>query len=128
MKKIILFFIGASLVLGSIAHAETRIDGLPQGASVVTSVSVTCNDAGDTCAYTAGRVVQHYITAGTDGTADTMTVTVGVEGDTHDFTLVGGTDDVVIDVNAGTDLTLTGASEESVTYRYNATTAQWHII
>lgn len=91
------------------------------------TTAVTCADATDTCAYTS-TAQQHWITAGTDATGDTMTVTAGVAGQTVTFTLVGGTDDVTIDVSTGSDSTLTGGSSDSVTYRFNANNSTWYVI
>ena len=98
------------------------------GSMAVSTADVTCTDADDVCIYNTAKA-QLWITAGTDATGDTMTVTAGsVAGETRTFTLVGGTDDVTIDVSTGTDSTLTGASEDSVTYRWDATTTTWRII
>ena len=100
------------------------------GALIVSDVDVSCNDGDDTCAYTSATV-QHWITAGTDATGDTLTVeacAAATSGKTQDFTLVGGTDDVTIDVPSGTDTVLTGGTNESVTYRCNGTTTTWYVI
>ena len=98
------------------------------GSMAVSTADVTCTDADDVCIYNATKA-QLWITAGTDATGDTMTVTAGsVAGETRTFTLVGGTDDVTIDVSSGTDSTLTGASGDSVTYRWDLTNTTWMII
>jgi hypothetical protein len=120
------------IVLGTAAYPDMfKVDNVGSisnsGILKPSTVNVTCEDTGDTCAYSA-TITQHWITAGTDATGDTMTVGAGAEGDTHTFTLVGGTDDVVIDVSTGTDTTLTGASGDSVTYRYDSNASTWRII
>ena len=100
------------------------------GALQVSTEAVTCNDDGDTCAYSAA-VVSSRLTAGTDTDADTVTVTDGTDGQRRTFTVVAGTDDVVVDImtngSAAANVTL-DAVGDSVTIEYMATGDTWWII
>jgi hypothetical protein len=95
-----------------------------KGKFILSTVEVTCADATDTCSYNA-NIYQHWLTAGTDTTDDTLTLSAGVEGQEVNFIHCGGTDDVVIDASTGTDTTL--SSGESVTYIYRSSNTTWYI-